>query len=999
MRRTAVIVQSRRLVSILAVLALTLLGLQAVSKADPTELFFSEYIEGTSNNKAVEFYNGTGAAVNLAADLYDYQGYHNGSATATFTVALTGTVAAGDVYVLAHTSANATILAQADQTSGSVSFNGNDAVVLRKNGVIIDVIGQIGFDPTAAGWGTDPANTTDNTLRRKCSVDAGDPNGADAFDPAAEWDGFAVDTFGGLGAHTNPCPSDVAPTVSSTSPANGASGVSLGSNIHVIFSEPVNVSRTWFDIDCATSGTHTATVSGGPSSFTLDPDADYATSETCTVTIFAAQVTDQDTTDPPDTMTADHVFSFQTLLPLTPIHDIQAAAHLSPYDGMPVQTSGIVTAKRSNGFWIQDPSPDADVATSEGIFVFTSSAPTVLLGDAVNVTGTVDEFRPGGALSGNLTTTEITSPSVVFNSTGNPLPAATVIGPGGRVPPDTVIEDDATGDVETSGVFDPGSDGIDFYESLESMRLQVNDPVASGPTNDFGEVSVLIDDGAAAGLRTGRGGVIIQANDFNPERIILDDVIADTPDVNTGDHFTPSAFVGVLDYSFGNFKLLPTSALTGVDEGLAQEVATAPTNLELSMATFNVENLDPGDGTTFADLADLIVNHLRSPDLLTLEEVQDNNGATNDGVVAANITLDTLVTAITTAGGPTYEWRQIDPVDDQDGGEPGGNIRVAFLFRTDRGLSFVDRPGGNATTAVSVVPGASGPELSISPGRIDPNNAAFSTSRKPLAGEFEWDGRPLFVVANHWNSKGGDQPLFGQHQPPTLSSETQRTQQAQVVNDFVDAVLAVDPSANIVIAGDLNDFAFSTPLATLTAGGVLNQLSDTLPAAERYSYVFDGNSQQLDHILVSDHLSGALSSFDFVHVNSEFHDQVSDHDPAYALFGVSSPGIQSVTVDPTARISVKRNVQTSGTITCTPSGERFVINVRLSQGSTGAIGTGSARGLCTGGTVAWTVAARTQPGPRFEPGPATLCFVATTVRGKNTVIDREEGCEEVTLTA
>jgi hypothetical protein len=170
-------------------------------------------------------------------------------------------------------------------------------------------------------------------------------------------------------------------------------------------------------------------------------------------------------------------------------------------------------------------------------------------------------------------------------------------------------------------------------------------------------------------------------------------------------------------------------------------------------------------------------------------------------------------------------------------------------------------------------------------------------------------------------------------------------------------------------------------------------------AGERYSYVFDGNSQQLDHILVSDHLSGALSPFDFVHVNSEFHAQVSDHDPAYALFGVSSPGIQSFTVDPTARISVKRSVRTFGTITCTPSGERFVINVTLSQGSTGAVGTGSARGLCTGGAIAWTVAARTQPGPRFEPGPATLCFVATTVRGKNTVIDREDGCEELTLTA
>ena len=104
--------------------------------------------------------------------------------------------------------------------------------------------------------------------------------------------------------------------------------------------------------------------------------------------------------------------------------------------------------------------------------------------------------------------------------------APTVVGAGGRVPPTTVIEDDASGDVETSGVFDPAQDGIDFYESLEAMLVQVNDGVAVGPTNGFGEIPVLADNGAGAGVRTGRGGIVIRAADFNPERIILDDVIA-----------------------------------------------------------------------------------------------------------------------------------------------------------------------------------------------------------------------------------------------------------------------------------------------------------------------------------------------------------------------------------------------------------------------------------------------------------------------------------------
>ena len=154
--------------------------------AQPTELFVSEYIEGSSNNKAIEIYNGTGAAVNLAAGGYNLQMFFNGSAAAGLTINLTGTVAAGDVYVVAHSSANAAILAQADQTNGSGWFNGDDAVVLRKGTIVIDVIGQIGFDP-GSEWGTGLTSTADNTLRRKSAVCGGDPNGSDAFNPLGQW--------------------------------------------------------------------------------------------------------------------------------------------------------------------------------------------------------------------------------------------------------------------------------------------------------------------------------------------------------------------------------------------------------------------------------------------------------------------------------------------------------------------------------------------------------------------------------------------------------------------------------------------------------------------------------------------------------------------------------------------------------------------------------------------------------------------------------------------
>ena len=576
------------------------------------------------------------------------------------------------------------------------------------------------------------------------------------------------------------------------------------------------------------------------------------------------------------------------------IHDIQGAAHISLLAGSVVSTNGIVTAKVSNGFYFQDPSPDANDATSEAIFVFTSVAPTVNIGDAVVVNGTVAEFRPGGTGgTNNLTKTQIDLPTVFVQSTGNALPPTTVIGIGGRVAPTTVIEDDASGSVETGGVFDPAQDGIDFYESLEAMRVQVNNPVAVGPTNSNRETFVLADDGAGASLRTNRGGIVVRPTDFNPERIQLDDTLlaGSSPLAHVGDHFSGPA-IGILDYNFSNFEINLTAALTTVSGGLAREIAAAPGANELVVATYNVENLNANDSQTkFDSLANQIVNSLLAPDVIALEEIQDNNGTANDGTVAADQTVARLVAAIDAAdpgAGPVYDFRQIDPVNNQDGGAPGGNIRVGFLFRTDRGLAFVDRPGGTPTADTTIVDNGGVPELSFSPGRVDPSSTAWNASRKPLAGEFTYRGQTFFLIANHFNSKSADQPLFGRFQPPTRTTEIQRHQQAQILNDFVDEILAIDANANVIVLGDINDFEFSETMNILTGGGtVLHDLMDGLPANERYSYVFEGNSQVLDHIIVSDSLLATSPVFDPVHINAEFFDQVSDHDPSVALFGVN----------------------------------------------------------------------------------------------------------------
>jgi uncharacterized protein len=877
----------------LLVVAVLLSGLGA-AQAATSELFFSEYIEGSSNNKALEIYNDTGAAVNLATGGYNVQMFFNGSPTAGLTINLTGSVANGDVYILAQAAANATILAQADQTNGSGWYNGDDAVVLRKGTAIIDVIGQIGFDP-GAEWGTSLTSTADNTLRRKATICQGDPNGADVFDPAIEWEGFANDTFGGLGTQTASC--GPAPTNPSGAGAANPNAVEAGDTtlLTVTVTPGANPTSTGLAVSANLSS-----IGGAATQFLFDDGSNGDV--TAGDNIFSYAATVSVATTPGAKSLPASISDAQgrggsasialTVIVVIPINQIQGSAHISPLNGQIVTTIGIVTARRSNGFWIESQVFDTNDATSEGLFIFTGSTPLVAVGTDVRVTGPVSEFRPGGLAGGGLTTTQISSSSILVRSSGNPLPEPTIIGVGGRVPPTEVINNDGAGNVETQppATFDAAADGIDFYESLEGMRVQVNDAVVVGPTSDFNEIFVVSDNGVNGGVYTARGGLLIRPTDFNPERVQLDDTIypgapASWPQVNVGARLTSPA-IGVLDYGFGNFEVLVTETFTvDTSSQVAREVTPLTgSDQQLTMGTFNVENLGgnalPAD---FASRANLIVNHLGSPDIVVVEEMQDNNGTLNDGTVDATLTFNNLISAVQSAGGPAYAFAQINPVNNADGGAPGGNIRVGFLYNPAR-VTFIPQPGGTATTSNSVTCTSGAPALSFNPGRIDPANSAFLTSRKPLVGQFEFNGEQLFVVGVHFNSKGGDNPLFGFTQPPFLTTEAQRIAQAQAVNTFANTILTCAPSASVIVLGDTNDFPFSPPVVTLK-GSILHNLFDLLPPNEQYSYVFEGNSQVLDQMVGSGYLfNNASPVYDVVHVNSEFSDQASDHDPSVAQF-------------------------------------------------------------------------------------------------------------------
>jgi 2',3'-cyclic-nucleotide 2'-phosphodiesterase (5'-nucleotidase family)/alkaline phosphatase len=541
------------------------------------------------------------------------------------------------------------------------------------------------------------------------------------------------------------------------------------------------------------------------------------------------------------------------------ISEIQGEGHTSALVGQSVKTTGIVTAVDARGFYLQDAEGDRHDATSDGVFVFTSSTPTVQVGDELQVEGTVQEFTPGGTSTGNLSITQIVSPIITTLSRGNELPDAVVLGQEGRTPPTEIVDDD------NFAVFDPEQDGIDFYESLEGMRVTVKNPIAVSPPNEFGEIWTVSDDGASTTPDlNSRGGIPLQADDTNPERIQVQldsDLLPDfEANVKVGDEL--SKVTGVINYSFGNFEVVATETFIVTDGGLTQEeTALVGTENQLTVASYNVLNLDPSDTEQIAQIATQIVNNLKSPDILALQEIQDNSGATDDGTTDASETLKALVDAIAAAGGPTYQFFDVPPADGTSGGQPGGNIRVAYLYNRER--------------------------VELDENSIQSLDAeAFNDSRAPLRADFRFNGSTVTVINNHFTSRSGSSPIFGATQPFIQAGESDRNAQAEFLNRYVDEILAEDPQANVILTGDLNTFEFSPTLSKLAGEGdeqILTNLIGKLADDNAYTYNFQGNSQILDQMLATDSLF-ENAEFDIVHLNADFPTQASDHEPILGRF-------------------------------------------------------------------------------------------------------------------
>ncbi|KAF9267486.1 DNase I-like protein [Marasmius fiardii PR-910] len=609
--------------------------------------------------------------------------------------------------------------------------------------------------------------------------------------------------------------------------------------------------------------------------------------------------------------------SIVTTVTPTLVTDIQGPTWQSPLLGQQVtNVTGIVSAKASNGFFIYG-EPTDDKRISNGLFIFSSAgANRVNAGDLVSIDGSVNEYRPTNSPN-DLTSTQITltldSLNVVSsNHTVTPLIlgkdrspptyhfSALDIGPDGvfSVPNNASLID------VLNAALEPEQYGLDFWETLEGQLVLVPNPTALGFPNRYGDFWVH-GDWPVTG-KNGRGGLSLTFGpegipDANPEAIIIGTPLDGTknPEVAIGTNV--SDIVGIVDFQFGFYRVRPLTAPTvtsTVTGGVEKSFITSYIDsCVLTAGDYNVENMAP-NSAHLPTIANHIVNILNTPDIMFLQEIQDNSGPINDGVVSANLTLAALVDAIDDAsreasrGDVRYEFTEIPPVDGKDGGQPGGNIRNAYLYRPEKLRLVEGAPVGGSLEPVEVIGRDGKPSLTLNPGRIDPENSAWEDARKPLVAEWEmtFSGSKVFTVNVHLTSKGGSSSLHGDARPPVNSPVEERTRQVESVSGFLRSILDKDPEANIIVSGDFNEFTQTrSVLSSLT--DIMEEVDELagVPLVERYTYVFDQNSQQLDHMFVSRGVGGREVEAEHLHVNNwspSLDKRVSDHDPTLARIRV-----------------------------------------------------------------------------------------------------------------
>jgi predicted extracellular nuclease len=850
----------------LAMLTTTFVAAPATPLGAATpDLLISEYIEGSSFNKSIEIYNGTGSSVDLSA--YRLELYSNGSPTVSQSVTLSGSLDDGDVFVVSHGSANAAILAVTDLVSSTVvNFNGDDAVVLQGASGVVDSFGQVGFDPGTQWTG----GGMDDTLVRQATVCQGDTNTTDAFDASVEWDVHGVDDFSFLGVHTANCDGDGnAPVVAVCDvplvtdegvPATASLSASDTDGTVVDISAAVNPVPAAGTI--AVQNLVPAVAEGGTATADLAVDAAVPVG-TYSVTVTA---TNNDTEPQTDTCTQSVTVEGEVAISL--ISAVQGAGETSPVAGDVVAIEGVVVGDYEGpsptlrGFYVQeeDQDQDGDSNTSEGIFVFHGSVDSVDLGDQVRVEGTVAEFQ-GQTQIGFPDSLEVISSDNTVTATEASLPLA-------------------------------NADDLERYEGMLVTFPQTLYVTEFFQLGRFGQIVVSSGDRLAQPTSVVEPGVpanALQAEN-NLNRLIIDDELNNqNPDpirfgrggneltadntLRGGD--TVTGAVGVLTYTWagnsasGNaYRLRVVGDLS--DSGLVQggvvpmfeadnprPTAAPEVGGDVTVASFNVLNYfvtldDGGDdcgpvgfaqecrGANTAEELDrqrekLVEAILEiDPAVLGIVEVENSEGveAMADIVIALNAEV----------GAGTYDYI--------DTGTIGSDvIKVGFIYQPAEATPV----GDYAILDSSVDP------------RFDDD-----LSRPALAQTFTGSGETFNVVVNHLKSKscGGATGADQDQNDGQACYNAARTSAAEALVDWIAADPTGSADADTFVIGDLNSYAMEDPIDVLVDAGYVD-LARQFDGADTYSFVFDGQWGYLDYALGSPSLVSKVTGASPYHINAD----------------------------------------------------------------------------------------------------------------------------------
>jgi len=548
---------------------------------------------------------------------------------------------------------------------------------------------------------------------------------------------------------------------------------------------------------------------------------------------------------------------------IIPIRDLQGEGFYSPYSQQKVTTSGVVTGVLRKGFFLQTPHKEWDTQGSDALFVYSPDWPAIR-GSEVEVTGEVVDFVKHDTAK---PVTQVHLEQVHIKSTEGPA----------IVP------------IELTQAFLPADNQqlANLLNSLEAMLIKVAPgQTFIAPSNRYGDYVLALDalTEDISALRTENGGAI--AGQTNPNRWFPGFRITNynhAPRLNVGSKLV-SAVVGPLNYRVDSYQISVSDPFQ-LDENFVSlsKSSLTPEDGALTVMTLNCFNLDPhiesealvtnprqdidddwGEGR-FHTLAQAVVLQANLPDIVALQEIQDNDGAELTEVVDASVTYSLLIETIEELSGVRYSWIDVPPELGADGGQPGGNIRNGFLYNSQR-VSLDEE-------SVRVL------------GR---DYQCFTDSRKPLVCEFieKSSGQRLAIINIHLASKRHQESIFAVDNPGFDAKEKVRIEQAKVVAREANSLH--QNGVTFYITGDFNDTEHSRTLAEMVGEDKTNLVLD-LPEAERYDYNHRGKLQVLMHGLVPKALhDSGKALYEIIHGNEligvvpgEDSDKPSDH--AYVI--------------------------------------------------------------------------------------------------------------------